>query len=161
MPPDPMTTRVSNGPNLARKSVVLEISSSFEMLKLVDGASEQFGTMAGLDEDSVHHLSVAVREAVANGIKHGNACDERRRVRIEYAVRNDDPQPQVIVSVRDEGEGFDLKSLADPLAPENVSVTSGRGILFMRSFMDDVQVRSAPRGGTEVLMVKTIRQKSS
>jgi serine/threonine-protein kinase RsbW len=152
---------VSNDPaalasHIAGKSVLLEISSEFEMLRLVDDVSEQFGQMAGLDEDSVHWLGVAVREAVVNGIKHGNAGDKRKRVRVEYTVVNGDPRPRVVVRVRDEGPGFDVAELADPLAPENVSGTSGRGLFLIRTFMDDVQVRPAADGGTEVVMAKAI-----
>jgi serine/threonine-protein kinase RsbW len=60
------------------------------------------------------------------------------------------------VAVRDEGEGFDPESIADPLAPENVLKSSGRGIFLMRNFMDDVELRRAPEGGMEVLMVKKL-----
>jgi serine/threonine-protein kinase RsbW len=152
---------VSNDPaaptsHIAGESVLLEISSTFEMLKLVDHVSEQFGQMAGLDEDSMHHLGVAVREAVVNGIKHGNAGDKRKRVRVEYTVANGDPRPSVVVRVRDEGQGFDAEALADPLAPANLEGTSGRGLFLIRTFMDDVQVRPAAGGGTEVVMAKAI-----
>ena len=126
------------------------------MLKLVDHASEQFGQMAGLDEDAVHGLGAAIREAVVNAIKHGNGADRRKRVRVEYDVATDHAQPQVVVRVHDEGAGFDAEHLADPLAPENVAVTSGRGVFLMRAFMDDVQVRRLPAGGTEIVMAKAI-----
>ena len=126
------------------------------MLKLVDHVSEQFGQIAGLDEDAVHGFGVAVREAVINAIKHGNGADQRKRVRVEYDVAKDPAQPQVVVRVHDEGAGFDSEHLPNPLAPENVSVTSGRGIFLMRAFMDDVQVRQLPAGGTEIVMAKAI-----
>jgi serine/threonine-protein kinase RsbW len=58
--------------------------------------------------------------------------------------------------VRDQGEGFDPDTLADPLAPENLLKASGRGIFLIRSFMDDVQLRSAPEGGMEVRMIKRL-----
>ena len=152
---------MSTGPaaptsHIAGESVLLEISSTFDMLKLVDAVSEQFGHMAGLDEDSVHWLAVAVREAVVNGIKHGNAGDNRKRVRVEYTIASGDSRPSVVVRVRDEGPGFTVESLADPLAPENVSETSGRGLFLIRTFMDDVQVRPAADGGCEVVMAKAI-----
>ena len=128
------------------------------MLKLVDHVSEQFGQIAGLDEDAVHGLGIAVREAVINAIKHGNGADQRKRVRVEYDVAKDPAQPQVVVRVHDEGAGFDSEHLPNPLAPENVSVTSGRGIFLMRTFMDDVQVRQLPAGGTEIVMAKAINR---
>jgi serine/threonine-protein kinase RsbW len=58
--------------------------------------------------------------------------------------------------VRDQGEGFDPEQLQNPLAPENLLNTSGRGIFFMRSFMDDVVLRQVPEGGMEVRMVKKL-----
>ncbi len=127
------------------------------MLKLVDGVTEQFGQIAGLDEDGLHALGIAVREAVVNGIKHGNECDERKRVRVEYAVVHNAVQRRVVVRVRDEGHGFEIEGLADPLALENVGLTSGRGILLIRSFMDDVEVRRVTGGGTEITMAKAIQ----
>ena len=142
--------------NLIGNCVVLEISSAFALLNLVDQVSEQFGQAAGLDEDSVFGLALAVREAVVNGIKHGNGGDERKRVRVVYAVAHEGTQPRVVVRVRDEGLGFDLDNVASPLTQENVSATNGRGILLMRSFMDDVRVHHAPGNGTEITMTKAI-----
>ena len=63
---------------------------------------------------------------------------------------------ELVIVVQDQGEGFDPEGLADPLAPENLLKSSGRGIFFMRSFMDDVQLRQAPEGGMEVRMVKRL-----
>ncbi|MCK7529371.1 MAG: ATP-binding protein [Ignavibacteriales bacterium] len=62
--------------------------------------------------------------------------------------------------VRDQGDGFDPEALADPLAPENLLKSSGRGIFFMRSFMDDVQLARLPEGGMEVRMVKRLAAES-
>jgi len=137
--------------------VVIEISSTIDMLKLVDHVSEEFAQLAGFDEDSVHCLAVAVREAVVNGIKHGNTGDERKQVRVEY-TRSDSPYPCVVVRVRDEGHGFDVNEVADPLAPENLSATGGRGVFLMRSFMDDVHVQRTAGSGTEIVMIKSLNQ---
>jgi serine/threonine-protein kinase RsbW len=62
-----------------------------------------------------------------------------------------------VVSVIDEGEGFEVQEVADPLAPENLLKSSGRGIFFMRSFMDDVQLLKVPEGGMEVRMMKKLQ----
>jgi len=142
------------------KSVLLEIPSTFEMLKVVDFLSEQFARIAGLDEDGAHCLGIAVREAVVNAMKHGNRNDVRKRTRVEFAAWVDLPQPRVVVRVRDEGSGFDMTGVRDPLAPENISETSGRGIFLMRALMDDVQVHHLPAGGTEIVLAKTINRKT-
>ena len=137
--------------------VILEVSSAVEVLKLVDQVSEQFAQMAGLEDDAVYTFGIAVREATVNAMKHGNAGDRRKRVHIEFAVRDEDGQPYVHVRVRDEGAGFDPACLPDPLASENMCVTSGRGIFLMRAFMDDVTVHRAANGGTEIAMRKAVK----
>jgi serine/threonine-protein kinase RsbW len=63
---------------------------------------------------------------------------------------------ELVVRVLDQGEGFDPQEVADPLAPENILKSSGRGIFFMRSFMDDVVLRRGDEGGMEVRMVKKL-----
>ena len=134
----------------------LELSSSFEWLDVVQLLSDRLSTLAGLDEDAIHWVSVAVRESVINAIKHGNREDRRKHVTVEF-VLSPRPEPQeFVVSVLDEGEGFDPDDLADPLAPENVLRSSGRGIFFMRSFMDDVRIERRPEGGMAVRMSKKL-----
>ncbi len=137
-------------------TIRLEFSSAFEMLDLVQIVSDAFGRLAGLDEEALHWISVAIRESVINAIKHGNRNDASKRVFVEFAsVPASDPQ-EMVVFVRDQGEGFDPSSLLDPLAPENLLKSSGRGIFFMRNFMDDVSLRRMPEGGMEVRMVKKL-----
>jgi serine/threonine-protein kinase RsbW len=140
-----------------RDTVVrLEISSSVDLLTLVDAVSEQFARLAGLDDDAAHGLTLAVREAAANGIAHGNARDRGKLVRVSYALVTDLSQRRITVRVRDQGTGFDPHGLADPLAPENIAMTSGRGLLLMRAHMDDVQILVSPEGGNEIVMTKAI-----
>src|SRR5690349_24644442 len=139
-----------------RSLVRLKIHSVFEMLDLVQLVSDRMGQMAGLDEDSVHWVGVAVRESVINAIKHGNRSDEAKFVTIEFMFVPAATPTEMIVCVRDEGEGFEPEVIADPLAPENLLKSSGRGIFFMRSFMDDVSLLKHPDGGMEVRMVKKL-----
>ena len=113
--------------------------------------------MAGLDEDATHWVSVAVRESVINAIKHGNREDppEARHRRVRRCRRARSPQ-EFVVEVLDEGEGFDPEEVANPLDPENVLKSSGRGIFFMRNFMDDVSIARRPEGGMAVRMSKKL-----
>jgi serine/threonine-protein kinase RsbW len=140
----------------ARHAVRLQIASSFDLLDFVQLVSDRLGAMAGLDEDAVHWVGVAVREGVINAIKHGNREDVAKRVTIEFALEPDGTADALIVSVTDQGTGFEPDAVADPLAPENVLKSSGRGIFFMRSFMDDITLRRVPEGGMEVRMVKRL-----
>jgi serine/threonine-protein kinase RsbW len=139
--------------------VRLEFTSTFEMLDFVQVVSDHVGQTAGLDDDALHYVSVALRECVINAIKHGNRNDASKHVMVEFstarAAGSRDPAA-LTITVRDEGEGFDPADIADPLAPENLLKSSGRGIFLIRSFMDDVELRSAPGGGTEIRMVKRL-----
>ena len=135
-------------------TVRLDFRSAFDMLDFVQLVADHVGRMAGLDDDALHWVGVAVRESVINAIKHGNNNDEQKRVHVELTSLNGDGPPGITIRVRDEGEGFDPDALPDPLAPENVLKSSGRGIFLIRSFMDDLQLRRAPEGGMELVMVK-------
>ena len=136
-------------------TVRLDFHSTFDMLDFVQVVSDQIARMAGLDEDARHWVNVAVRESVINAIKHGNAYDVRKRVHVEFTPLNTSASAEGIqIRVRDEGPGFDPETLPDPLAPENLLKSSGRGIFLIRSFMDDVQLSSVPEGGMEIRMTK-------
>ena len=136
--------------------VSLEFTSTFEMLDFVQVVSDHVSHAVGLDEDAQHYVSVAVREAAINAIRHGNGNDAGKSVFVEFSTTNSAGPTVLTICVRDQGPGFDPDMVADPLAPENLLKTSGRGIFLIRSFMDDVQLRSAPEGGMEVRMVKRV-----
>jgi serine/threonine-protein kinase RsbW len=137
-------------------TVRLQIHSSFELLDFVQVVSDRMAQLAGLDEDAVHWIGVAVRESVINAIKHGNREDHGKLVTVEFAMAPIATPNELIVRVLDQGEGFDPEEVADPLAPENILKSSGRGIFFMRNFMDDVTLRRGDQGGMEVRMVKKL-----
>jgi len=136
--------------------VRLEFCSAFDMLDFVQLVSDHLCKRIGFDEDSLHWVGVAVRESVINAIKHGNQNDERKMVHVEFVSSGGHETSELVIAVRDEGEGFDPESIADPLAPENMLKSSGRGIFLMRNFMDDVSLRRMPEGGMEVRMVKKL-----
>jgi serine/threonine-protein kinase RsbW len=137
-------------------TVRLQIHSNFDMVDFVQVISDRIGKMAGLDDDAVHWIGVAVRESVINAIKHGNREDYGKLVTVEFTFRPVDGPSELLVRVLDEGQGFDPDAIADPLAPENILKSSGRGIFFMRSFMDDVTLQRRSEGGMEVRMRKKL-----
>lgn len=137
-------------------TVRLQIHSKFDMVDFVQVISDRVGQLAGLDDDTVHWIGVAVRESVINAIKHGNREDYAKIVTVEFAVTPLAEPNQLVVRVLDQGEGFEPDEVADPLAPENILKSSGRGIFFMRSFMDDVVLQRGAQGGMEVRMVKKL-----
>ena len=142
----------ANGDQIVR----LEFTSAFEMLDFVQVVSDHVARGIGLDEDASHWVSVAIRESVINAIKHGNRNDSSKHVFIEFETATADV-PELTIRVRDQGEGFDPETIADPLAPENLLKSSGRGIFLIRNFMDDVQLQRAPQGGMEIRMVKRVQ----
>ncbi|MFH0945057.1 MAG: ATP-binding protein [Planctomycetota bacterium] len=111
---------------------------------------------AGFPEEDLHKISMAVRETIVNAVVHGNRYSSHKKVHLR-ASRTPEG---LAVTVVDEGNGFDLSSLPDPLAEENLLHQSGRGILLIRAFVDDFQMRRLSPGGTEVRLVKRLTQKS-
>jgi serine/threonine-protein kinase RsbW len=137
-------------------TVKLQIHSNFDMLDFVQLVSDRMAQMGGLDEDAIHWIGVAVRESVINAIKHGNRENVHKLVTVEFTFTPVSAPEELVVRVLDQGEGFEPEEIADPLAPENLLKASGRGIFFMRSFMDDVTIKRASEGGMEVRMVKKL-----
>jgi serine/threonine-protein kinase RsbW len=134
----------------------LELPSTFDLLDVVQLLSDRLSAMAGLDDDATHWVSVAVRESVINAIKHGNREDRSKHVTVEFLLEPR-AQPETFrVNVLDEGDGFEPDDVADPLDPLNVLKSSGRGIFFMRNFMDDVTISRRPEGGMAVRMSKKL-----
>jgi serine/threonine-protein kinase RsbW len=139
-----------------RDTVCLEFTSTFDVLDFVQVVTDYISRSVGFDEDAQHWVSVAIRETVINAIKHGNRNDPAKRVFVEFVTLRSGESPELLVRVRDQGEGFDPEEVEDPLAPENLLKSSGRGIFLIRNFMDDVQLERVPEGGMEVRMLKRV-----
>jgi serine/threonine-protein kinase RsbW len=93
---------------------------------------------------------MAVREAVANAVKHGNKLDETKQVEIAFYNLSKGLE----ITVRDFGPGFAVEEVPDPTNPENLLKANGRGILFMRTFMEEVEWANHEKGGMIVKMCK-------
>jgi len=130
----------------------LDVGSRFENIELVQVVLRDSLERLGVDEDTRHWVDVAVREAVANAIKHGNAQDPGKQVHVDLFREGD----EVVIQVEDEGAGFDPEQLRNPLAPENLLKPNGRGIFYMKSFMDDIHYGPRPGGGTIVTLRKKV-----
>lgn len=130
----------------------LEIGSQFENIELVQVVLEERLSALHFDDDTCHWIGIAMREAVANAIKHGNQRDPGKAVSVDIAVEDGD----LVIRVEDQGEGFDLGLLGNPLSPENLLKPSGRGIFYMKSFMDDISYTFRPGGGTIVTLRKRL-----
>ena len=97
-------------------------------------------------------ISMAVREAAVNAVMHGNAYSSAKKVTLEFERTDRD----LVITIRDQGPGLDASNIPDPLAPENLMKTSGRGIFLIRSFMDVVEIHPS-QSGTEFKMIKHVR----
>jgi serine/threonine-protein kinase RsbW len=113
-------------------------------------SAEKFARDNGLGDEFVSSIDLAVRESVANAVKHGNQFDETKPVVVTFTNSVD----EFSVSVRDYGPGFSVDDIPDPTDPENLLKANGRGILFMRAFMDEVEWTRPEGGGTVVKMLK-------
>lgn len=134
-------------------TVRVDLSSNYEMLDLAQTLTEGLCRELGFDEDAVHWIGVSVRESVANAVLHGNKLHPDKRVFVELAGTRTEG-PSIDVTVRDQGDGFDPATIANPLAPENLLKGSGRGIFLIRSFMDDVVIERLSHGGMEMRLHK-------
>jgi serine/threonine-protein kinase RsbW len=122
-------------------------------LESVDTAEEMVLKEAqelGFDEEDLHKIGISVRECMVNAVVHGNRYNARKKV---HLVISRSPG-RLEVRIGDEGEHFDMSQLPDPLAEENLLRHSGRGLLLMRSFMDEFEIRPREPKGTEVKLVK-------
>jgi serine/threonine-protein kinase RsbW len=110
----------------------------------------KFASNAGFSEEELYPIDMAVREAVANAVKHGNLLDETKPVEIAFSSSGSEFE----ITVRDFGKGFAVEEIPDPTNPENLLKANGRGILFIRTFMDEVEWANHPSGGTMIKMTK-------
>ena len=132
--------------------IEITISSRFENIELVQVIAEHLCENVGVDEDGSHWVGMAVREAVANAIKHGNKLDIQKKVNATFDLRGFELE----ITISDEGQGFDPQTVSDPLNPQNLMKTSGRGIFYMKTFMDQITYSFSPGGGTSLVMTKNL-----
>lgn len=135
---------------VTEETVELKLPSRIEAISEAAGAVADAARRLGFADDALFGIDLAVREAVTNAVLHGNRQDEN--VPFDVGVHGTDAG--LVVTVRDRGTGFDPTRVADPTAEENILKASGRGILFMRTFMDEVAWEHPEGGGTLVRMIK-------
>jgi serine/threonine-protein kinase RsbW len=130
----------------------LRLPSRIEAVSEAAAAVSEFMSRLGIDERVAFGIDMAVREAVTNAVLHGNKLDEAKVV--DLKLRNSPEAFEIIV--HDQGPGFNPNDIPDPTKEENILKTSGRGIFFMRNFMDTVDWSADPKGGTTVRMMKKL-----
>ncbi len=126
----------------------LSLESRFESIEIAERALVDLFGEAGIGGDEEYWILTALREAIANAIRHGHYGRPEESVRVDYRVEAD----RVSITVVDQGDGFDSAVIPDPRDAENLLKPCGRGIFYMRRFMDEVTFRRGPGGGTMVCM---------
>ena len=132
---------IINGKNTVVKEAEKKLKTIFEKIHL--------------SESEEHNLLVAASEAVNNAVLHGNKGDPSKKVMLDVDYIDD----EIIVAVEDEGRGFNLENLPDPLLPENLLKPSGRGIHIMKSLMDSVAFEFTPKGTKAIMKLKVGKNK--
>ena len=135
---------------MTAETTELSLPSRIDTVATAAAAVAEFLSRSGITEDAAFGIDMAVREAVTNAVVHGNRQDENKTVDVTLKSSPD----AVEISVHDQGAGFNPEAVPDPTADENILKASGRGIFFMRSFMDEVNWLIRPGGGTTVRMLK-------
>lgn len=140
----------------------LKIRSAFTLdsvlasVDTVEQTAEQFALQAGFDEDTASQIAMVCREATVNAVVHGNKYDPTKHVNASFELT----ASALTIQIADQGAGLDPDTCPDPLAPENLLRTSGRGIFLMRALMDEVHFRQLTPG-TQITLAKHRAQKET
>lgn len=132
------------------ENIVFELPTALSLMHIVLEYLIKRVEKLGVCKPEQSNLFVALDEAFVNAIKHGNKYDTRKLVRIIADISDTEAK----FTIEDEGEGFDVNSIPDPLDPQNLFKTSGRGVLFIYNIMDEVVYNDR---GNRLTMVKKAR----
>ena len=136
---------------MSHNRVSYTLDSTLETVNNAEATASEMATKAGFADEDVMRIAMAVREAAINAVLHGNAYDPGKKVWLAFEQTGQD----LVITIRDQGKGIDLQAIPDPLAPENLLKTSGRGIFLIRSFMDVVEINPS-QAGTEIKLIKHV-----
>jgi serine/threonine-protein kinase RsbW len=141
---------------LQARTVDQLLDSTLDSVDVAEEAVLKEAEELGFEEDDLHKIGMSVRECMVNAVVHGNRYNARKKVHVMIQRTSD----RLAVVIQDEGDGFDMADLPDPLANENLLRHSGRGLLLIQAFMDEFQIRPREPKGTEVKMVKILAKAS-
>ena len=131
----------------AMKNVDTIMESTLESVDAAEALVLKIAEESGFEEEDLHKIGMAVREAMVNAVVHGNRYNLKKKVHLNVVFEGE----QLFVRIVDEGEGFEPQELPDPLAEENLLRQSGRGLLLIKAFVDEFDMHKAePPLGTEV-----------
>ena len=133
----------------ARKQEV-KLDSTLDSVDVAEDMVKRFAEQIGFSEDDVHQIGMAVRESVVNAVVHGNCYSAQKKVTVALEGASD----RLTIKIQDQGVGFDLEEVPDPLASENLMRKSGRGLFLIRAFMDEFHIHRLGAEGMEIIMIK-------
>src|SRR5262245_16454916 len=116
------------------KSHRVVIPSDPNEARRIQDQIEQLLQESPCQDHDLFSIKLALEEALVNAIKHGNQYDRNKKVDISYEVRAD----RFVISITDEGAGFDPADVPDPTAFENLERPCGRGLMLLRHYMTEV-----------------------
>lgn len=128
----------------------LEIESDPNNLITVEEFVNYFSRDLKISEEKISHLLLTVTEATTNAIIHGNKCDIGKKVVIDVWIE----KGNLMISIKDNGKGFDPSTLPDPTNTDNLLKDSGRGVYLMRVYMDDIKFNVTDQGTETLLILK-------
>jgi serine/threonine-protein kinase RsbW len=140
----------------APRSFELVVPSRLEALESVQQLVTEAALEYKLSEDFAYWMELSISESMINAIRHGNRCDPSKNAHLRISMHGS----EIEIIVEDQGSGFSLDSLADPTETQNLLKPSGRGILIIRSFMDEVNISVSEGGGSRLRMVKRLPENS-
>jgi len=132
------------------KRMEVTLESIIDSVDLAEDITVRVAEAAGFGDEDRHRIGMSVREGVINAVTYGNRQNREKKVFLTLEL---DPG-RLVIRILDQGDGFVLADVPDPLAEENLLKSSGRGILLMKAFMDEFDVTRGPTGGAELTLVK-------
>ena len=128
-------------------TITLHIPSEIRFISVLDSLLAQIFKVMQFDSETADSVNIAVIEAATNAIKHGNNSNPQKNVELQFCLAQD----KLTVSVKDEGSGFEPNTIQDPLSPEGILNPSGKGMLLIKAFMNEIEYSES---GTKIKMVK-------
>jgi serine/threonine-protein kinase RsbW len=138
----------------ASQRIEITLEAILDSVGLAEEMCTRIAGAAGFDDDDCFKIGMSVREGVINAYNYGSQKQREKKIFLTFELTPD----KFIIYVRDQGTGFNLEDVPDPLADENILKSSGRGIFLMRSFMDEFDVHRPSEGGAEIVMAKRLKQ---
>ncbi len=137
---------------LVKKNNQIKVPSDLNYLAEVDKFVEQKLKKTSLNKSQLADIAISVTEAVTNAMLHGNKKDPHKEVTIQVDVK----PTEVVITVQDQGNGFDPEKVPNPTQGDLIKV-AGRGVFIYKTLMDKVEFFIQPHQGTTVRMVKEIK----